>query len=99
MRPVLLWTKVSFLAVASHSCEPFRLLKSWNSKATSRSEERRVGKECRSRWEPYHYKKKALGADQAIGSQDSALANLEVRGNPRSKHDVSGMRVSTEGRY
>src|SRR5438876_294205 len=29
-------------------------------KATSstRSEERRVGKECRSRWWPYHYKKK-----------------------------------------
>src|SRR5690349_25167844 len=25
---------------------------------TSRSEERRVGKECRSRWSPYHYKKK-----------------------------------------
>src|SRR5471032_2444409 len=25
-----------------------------------RSEERRVGKECRSRWSPYHYKKKAL---------------------------------------
>src|SRR5438876_2358024 len=23
-----------------------------------RSEERRVGKECRSRWAPYHYKKK-----------------------------------------
>src|SRR3712207_9208514 len=23
----------------------------------SRSEERRVGKECRSRWSPYHYKK------------------------------------------
>ena len=25
---------------------------------TSRSEERRVGKECRSRWSPYHLKKK-----------------------------------------
>src|SRR4029434_11348636 len=24
----------------------------------ARSEERRVGKECRSRWSPYHYKKK-----------------------------------------
>src|SRR5256885_13339072 len=24
----------------------------------TRSEERRVGKECRSRWSPYHYKKK-----------------------------------------
>src|ERR1051326_8286956 len=27
-------------------------------KAKQRSEERRVGKECRSRWSPYHYKKK-----------------------------------------
>src|SRR5690348_18456202 len=26
--------------------------------ATTRSEERRVGKECRSRWSPYHEKKK-----------------------------------------
>src|SRR6478735_11759736 len=26
--------------------------------AAARSEERRVGKECRSRWSPYHYKKK-----------------------------------------
>src|SRR5690349_22537394 len=26
--------------------------------ARARSEERRVGKECRSRWSPYHYKKK-----------------------------------------
>src|SRR5437868_13660976 len=25
-----------------------------------RSEERRVGKECRSRWSPYHYKKKTI---------------------------------------
>src|SRR5215204_4432899 len=29
------------------------------SRASQRSEERRVGKECRSRWSPYHYKKKA----------------------------------------
>src|SRR5438876_7777281 len=28
------------------------------SAAALRSEERRVGKECRSRWSPYHYKKK-----------------------------------------
>src|SRR3712207_9470485 len=27
------------------------------SRRSSRSEERRVGKECRSRWSPYHYKK------------------------------------------
>src|SRR3712207_7479538 len=26
----------------------------WHDKAVERSEERRVGKECRSRWSPYH---------------------------------------------
>src|SRR5438270_3831526 len=29
----------------------------------NRSEERRVGKECRSRWSPYHEKKKKQGQD------------------------------------
>src|SRR3712207_9515371 len=28
-----------------------------DSSRATRSEERRVGKECRSRWSPYHYKK------------------------------------------
>src|SRR4029434_11313548 len=28
-----------------------------------RSEERRVGKECRSRWSPYHYKKNESPSD------------------------------------
>src|SRR2546430_13813130 len=32
---------------------------SWNS-ISLRSEERRVGKECRSRWAPYHLKKKIV---------------------------------------
>src|SRR3712207_8732175 len=32
------------------------------SQGMMRSEERRVGKECRSRWSPYHYKKNASGA-------------------------------------
>src|SRR6516164_1083704 len=31
-----------------------------------RSEERRVGKECRSRWSPYHYKKKRLEGGAAV---------------------------------
>ena len=26
----------------------------WNTMGIERSEERRVGKECRSRWSPYH---------------------------------------------
>src|SRR5215217_6878401 len=32
-----------------------------------RSEERRVGKECRSRWSPYHYKKNDMLNDLHIG--------------------------------
>src|SRR3712207_8785204 len=32
-------------------------------KFRARSEERRVGKECRSRWSPYHYKKKKISQD------------------------------------
>ena len=34
--------------------EAFRLYNSQNKVAVGRSEERRVGKECRSRWSPYH---------------------------------------------
>ena len=30
------------------------LVKAFESAASDRSEERRVGKECRSRWSPYH---------------------------------------------
>src|SRR5579885_458570 len=33
-----------------------------------RSEERRVGKECRSRWSPYHYKKKNTRILSPMGS-------------------------------
>src|SRR2546430_12127281 len=32
----------------------FSLSLSWSSPSPMRSEERRVGKECRSRWSPYH---------------------------------------------
>src|ERR1022692_5271033 len=35
-----------------------------------RSEERRVGKECRSRWAPYHYKKKIDARGGAIEAAD-----------------------------
>src|SRR5687768_18475562 len=38
----------------------------------SRSEERRVGKECRSRWWPYHEKKKEIhaGSSATVVSED-----------------------------
>ena len=33
---------------------PFKRIRAWLTVLTDRSEERRVGKECRSRWSPYH---------------------------------------------
>src|SRR3970040_2761306 len=55
------------------------------SNRVTRSEERRVGKECRSRWSPYHYKKKRdHGASREGNISDYSdvvmlrvLANLE----------------------
>src|SRR5437870_13275091 len=42
-----------------------------------RSEERRVGKECRSRWGPYHEKnKKERG--RIVGNQERRQASMEV---------------------
>src|SRR4029077_18176824 len=37
-----------------------------NAAGSARSEERRVGKECRSRWSPYYYK-----SGQELGSPDT----------------------------
>src|SRR5258708_37122421 len=44
-----------------------------------RSEERRVGKECRCRWSPYHYKKKRIrgghrGGRRISGGRGEAAA-------------------------
>src|ERR1039457_3230348 len=45
--------------IPSFRSSPSSFPKSANSRArNARSEERRVGKECRSRWSPCHYKKK-----------------------------------------
>src|SRR5215204_7324105 len=45
-----------------------------------RSEERRVGKECRSRWSPYHSKKKyALLHDNQTFLARGSIANSPVR--------------------
>src|SRR5258708_15816998 len=43
------WRKVSATLSGEASATP----RSWSA-ASARSEERRVGKECRSRWSPYH---------------------------------------------
>src|SRR3712207_8571273 len=43
--------------------EPVLLQRHRHPVGRRRSEERRVGKECRSRWSPYHYKKKIKETD------------------------------------
>src|SRR5438105_3533268 len=44
-----------------------------------RSEERRVGKECRSRWSPYHYKKKRWAREGAGWSRGRGLGARAAR--------------------
>src|SRR5215210_8106408 len=54
-----------------HRCPSKTLVASSGRAAvSSRSEERRVGKECRSRWSPYHYKKKEV-TDGGHGLSDT----------------------------
>src|SRR5688572_32991648 len=45
-------------SVPGAMARPAMIRTSGRSSNTLRSEERRVGKECRSRWSPYHQKKK-----------------------------------------
>src|SRR6202167_961884 len=49
-------------------------------RANARSEERRVGKECRSRWAPYHLKKKK----QIVRRIGAPIDASSLRGFPRS---------------
>src|SRR5438876_10772509 len=44
-----------------------------------RSEERRVGKECRSLWSPYHLKKKCSPQNRGIDAYTSASAPVHDR--------------------
>src|SRR5438874_11799777 len=46
--------------------------------ANDRSEERRVGKECRSRWSPYHSKKKQLQQSWIRLLQETSTTVLNV---------------------
>src|ERR1044071_8340536 len=58
-------------------------------KVVSRSEERRVGKECRSRWSPYHYKKRNEshpGAGSQTGHAGYRDSHTRARGL-RGRHE------------
>ena len=57
--PALLFSAISLIMLAYTNrflsyAGLVRALKEQHQKSHSRSEERRVGKECRSRWSPYH---------------------------------------------
>ena len=51
---VMLATIVALVLCAVISSESMKQLQSKALETLERSEERRVGKECRSRWSPYH---------------------------------------------
>src|SRR6202165_902619 len=57
--------------------------------APTRSEERRVGKEGRSRWAPYHLKKK-MQMDGSCGSRDRTRIWITA---PSVSHHVCGLRA------
>ena len=44
----------TFTQLGVYGCVALTCIVSMDPKNTTRSEERRVGKECRSRWSPYH---------------------------------------------
>src|SRR5207245_6439222 len=44
-----------------------------------RSEERRVGKECRSRWSPYQYKKKTKVTDAYLNKRNKEQSDTSTR--------------------
>src|SRR5437016_12771814 len=52
----------TILRVSKASSSRQDVSESWSIRAMVRSEERRVGKEWRSRWWPYHEKKKTVAA-------------------------------------
>src|SRR5215510_4545710 len=49
-----------------------------------RSEERRVGKECRSRWSPYHQKKKPLSSQPAAQLEKRKPTSPMSRSSPEA---------------
>ena len=51
---ILLNITVLFLGTFEELSRYFKIFKAIETTTTTRSEERRVGKECRSRWSPYH---------------------------------------------
>src|SRR5690242_21796860 len=73
-----------------------------NSRAISRSEERRVGKECRSWWWPYHYKKKTLDSSSIFlccNCRVLILKTAQINTNTRSKRTDKNHHVIHQGGF
>src|SRR5690348_18272136 len=64
--PVIAGDSFEMDAVGALRLSPLR-------RGLARSEERRVGKECRSRWSPYHEKKKR---SRLWGNESSSMSTL-----------------------
>src|SRR6266853_5741105 len=73
------------LPISSHSGSSAPTTCAWRTRSTitgmpsgRRSEERRVGKECRSRWSPYHHKKKTIPTNNCYFCVFDGAANGAV---------------------
>src|SRR5437763_15074143 len=60
---------------------------------SARSEERRVGKECRSRWSPHHLKKNTMIFERAVGCRSYRSARDSSQYSP-----IWGKRFDSEWR-
>src|SRR5215213_11347538 len=65
------------------SCSATTMRVSLGGCSSRRSEERRVGKECRSRWSPYHYKNKTNHPDG-----DLNLYDVRTNHKQRKQHNT-----------
>src|SRR2546426_652541 len=66
------------VGVGTRNTYAFTLTNSGSASVTVRSEERRVGKECRSRWSPHHYKKKGQKTNFTVVFAPASTGNITV---------------------
>src|SRR6266702_4678727 len=72
-------------------CQPATRREMW---LTLRSEERRVGKECRSRWSPYQQKKNTMKTAAETIASGRRTTKPSIAGINRSRTTMSGCSLS-----
>src|SRR5437762_14331308 len=72
---------------ASSTSPPSRRLSIRSAARRCRSEERRVGKECRSRWSPYHKKKKKEEKEKISHSSKKKMTDKLSKTSICAEHD------------